>query len=429
LAGPGALAPHERLARWADQSLPILLTLLLVALTVSITAVGALTGLLILATLLTFAHPAFRTGVRPPLVAPMLGFALVTLASAVAAANPGTALFKSRSLLSLALFFVAARGFRSGAHVHRALRWFFGAIAIVSLYAVVQVWVCATSADLPGWVGWALRVQIETCRVTQPFFRAKGFFSIYMTLGGSLLIALSLLLSALGVGVGRRRAWLLGPVTVALVALALTYSRNAWLGIAAGILVLVVLTRRLVLLLPIALAVLAALILSPGITARLLSIADPQDPTARERLYFWEAGVRMVRAAPLLGFGPGGVRPNYPAFKHAEARKPVTGHLHNNLMQVAVERGLLGLAAWLWIWVGFFARAGRIYRDVPRARADDRALVAGSVAAVAGFLVAGLFEYNFGDAEVINLLWVVMAFPFVVAKAAQPSTPAAPARS
>ena len=40
--------------------------------------------------------------------------------------------------------------------------------------------------------------------------------------------------------------------------------------------------------------------------------------------------------------------------------------------------------------------------------------MAGSLAAVAGFLVAGLFEYNFGDSEVIGLLWVVMAFPFVV---------------
>jgi hypothetical protein len=45
---------------------------------------------------------------------------------------------------------------------------------------------------------------------------------------------------------------------------------------------------------------------------------------------------------------------------------------------------------------------------------DDRALVAGSLAAVGGFLVAGLFEYNFGDSEVIGLLWVVMAFPFVI---------------
>ena len=38
---------------------------------------------------------------------------------------------------------------------------------------------------------------------------------------------------------------------------------------------------------------------------------------------------------------------------------------------------------------------------------------------MAGFLVAGLFEYNFGDSEVIDLLWVVMAFPFVCSRQAR----------
>jgi hypothetical protein len=83
-------------------------------------------------------------------------------------------------------------------------------------------------------------------------------------------------------------------------------------------------------------------------------------------------------------------------------------------VQIAAERGVLGLAAWLAIWVAFFVQAGRIYTRLPATHDDDRALVAGSLAAVGGFLVAGLFEYNFGDSEVIGLLWVVMAFPFVV---------------
>jgi len=122
----------------------------------------------------------------------------------------------------------------------------------------------------------------------------------------------------------------------------------------------------------------------------------------------------MVLDAPLLGLGPGGVRRHYPEYKNPAARRPGTGHLHNNLVQIAAERGLLGLAAWLGIWIVFFVRAGRIYARLAAGRVDDRALVAGSLAAVSGFLVAGLFEYNFGDSEVIGLLWVVMAFPFVV---------------
>ncbi len=154
---------------------------------------------------------------------------------------------------------------------------------------------------------------------------------------------------------------------------------------------------------------------------RVLSITDRADPSATERIYFWAAGAHMVRDAPLLGLGPGGVKQHYPAYRDPAARRPGTGHLHNNLVQIAAERGLLGLAAWLAIWITFCVRAGRIYAALPAARVDDRALVAGSLAAVAGFLVAGLFEYNFGDSEVILLLWVVMSFPFVV----DPQAPAA----
>jgi O-antigen ligase len=108
------------------------------------------------------------------------------------------------------------------------------------------------------------------------------------------------------------------------------------------------------------------------------------------------------------------VKQRYPEYRNPAARRPATGHLHNNLVQIAAERGVLGLAAWLAIWIAFFVQAGRIYARLPATRDDDRALVAGSLAAVGGFLVAGLFEYNFGDSEVIGLLWVVMAFPFVV---------------
>ena len=43
-----------------------------------------------------------------------------------------------------------------------------------------------------------------------------------------------------------------------------------------------------------------------------------------------------------------------------------------------------------------------------------RALVCASLAGVAGFLVAGMFEHNFGDAEVVMLVYALMASPWVV---------------
>ena len=38
----------------------------------------------------------------------------------------------------------------------------------------------------------------------------------------------------------------------------------------------------------------------------------------------------------------------------------------------------------------------------------------GAIAAIAAFLGAGLFEYNFGDTEVLLVACVLMAMPFVV---------------
>ena len=39
----------------------------------------------------------------------------------------------------------------------------------------------------------------------------------------------------------------------------------------------------------------------------------------------------------------------------------------------------------------------------------------GSVAAIAGFLVTGLTEWSFGDAEVVLIAWTLAALPFGVA--------------
>jgi O-antigen ligase len=411
-----AVVAAPRLSRIADRALAPLLTVLLVALMTSITLVGIVTGLVIVAGLARLADPALRARDRVPLAWPLLAFVAVTLLSALHAERPGVALFESKQLLGIALFLAAVNGFHGGDDVRRALRWWLVAVAVVSVHALAQVWACGSGAPLPDWAAWLLRVRLDQCRAN-PLFRAKGFFSIYMTLGGSLLVALSLILAPLAVGV---RAWFRpGLLTggLAAVALALTYVRSAWLGLGVAVVVLAGLTRRWALLLLLLAATAIGLVASASLQTRLLSMADRTDPSATERMYFWAAGWRMIRDAPLLGLGPGGVKRHYPEYRDPAARRPGTGHLHNNVMQIAAERGLLGLAAWLGIWIAFFARAGRIYAALPAVRADDRALAVGSLAAVAGFLVAGLFEYNFGDSEVIGLVWVVMAFPFVVESA------------
>ena len=402
-------------ARVAERCRPALLTLLLIALLTSITGIGILTALLALATLARLTDGDARARYQLPLAVPILAFLLVSLASALVSEHRSTSLLYLRHLHLIALFFIAANEFRSGAEIRRALWWFGATIVVVSIYAMLQTLVCTTTVAVPEWIARALKLRLATCR--QPSvepFRAKGFFSIYMTLGGSLVVALALLLGTVVLGTDRRRPAIQSGFAV--VALGLTYVRNAWLGLGAVLAVLVLLSRRWILVAGAAALVALVLLVPFPLRAKMISMFDPASPSASERFYFWKAGVRMLQDAPLLGLGPGAVKIEYPAYKDPAARRGGTSHLHNNFVQIAAERGLVGLAAWCAIWAVFFVKAARIYARLSPARVDDRALVGGSLAAVAGFLVAGLFEYSFGDSEVIALVWVVAAFPFVIAR-------------
>ena len=101
---------------------------------------------------------------------------------------------------------------------------------------------------------------------------------------------------------------------------------------------------------------------------RFRSMSDPGEAGIKERVYMWRSGVSMWRERPLLGWGPGGVKREYPRYALPEAFKQRTGHVHNTPLQILVERGLLGLAAWLAIWIAFYRRAIGTLRQAHRSR-------------------------------------------------------------
>ena len=130
----------------------------------------------------------------------------------------------------------------------------------------------------------------------------------------------------------------------------------------------------------------------------------------------WKSGLAMARDHLMTGIGPGQVKRVYPQYAAPEVVNKTRGHLHNTPIQILVERGILGLAAWLGLFGAFFVRAVRAARRAREPR--DRALVTGAIAAIAGFLVAGLFEYNFGDTEVLLVALFMMSIVFVIEREA-----------
>jgi len=383
---------------------------LLVALAAGLAASITLaeTTLVVLALWLVFGpRPAGTLRIRWPLLAPFAAFALWTLVAALASGRPRESLLSSRGLLTLGAFYVVLHVLGDGHVARRFANGLFIAVAVVALVSIVQVSFCAAEGTVES-SGALVRLVFRKCA------RARGFFSIYMTLAGVLTLVLVSALPRLARG-GRALAWALPAWLASVLALGFTSVRGAWLGFAVGgIGCTLALRRRWLVLAALMLVVVGAVAVEPRTLKRLRSVGDFNDDTTRDRLAMLEAGLRVAAAHPITGIGPGQIKRLYPTLASPEALRRSTSHLHDTPLQIVAERGIPGLAAWIAIWVAFFGAAGRVLGRIPSEDDEARGLVLGSMAAIAAFLVAGLFEYNFGDTEVLLVALTLMSFPFVI---------------
>jgi O-antigen ligase len=133
---------------------------------------------------------------------------------------------------------------------------------------------------------------------------------------------------------------------------------------------------------------------------------DLHDPTNRDRVAMLREGAAMVRTHPLTGVGPNMVERVYEIYRDPTAVEKVNPHLHNVPMQIAAERGLPALGVWIWFIVSATGALMAVRRH-----SRHPSLPAAGLAAVAGMLAAGLFEYNFGDSEFLMLFLVLVTLP------------------
>src|SRR5206468_1307100 len=159
----------------------------------------------------------------------------------------------------------------------------------------------------------------------------------------------------------------------------------AWVGACAAAAVLLTLKDfRLLAALPVLAAVLFASA-PTTVQARFMSIFNMQDPTNRDRVAMIREGGEMIRAHPVLGVGPNMVEQLYPEYRVPDAGGKVNPHLHNVPLQIAAERGLPALAAWLAFIVLLASDLVKIFHTN-----NGRFLAATGLAAVVAMLAAGL---------------------------------------
>ena len=319
---------------------------------------------------------------------PLLAYGAATLVSAALSPDPRTSLTDCKQLVLFLLVPLVYR-FVNRQRSHTLISVVITCAAVSAVFGIVQYGI------------------LHYDNLGQ---RPQGTLGHWMTYSGLLMVVIGLAIARVVFGnMGRTWAALVLPALG--VAVAVTFTRGAAIGACAAVALLFALKDfRLFALLPIVAAIF--IVIAPGpIARRYQSMFNMNDPTVRDRYTMLRIGERMIRSHPLTGVGPNMVQRLYRDYTGSDSLVGPDGvthinpHLHNDFLQVAAERGLPAFALWLWFIVA-------LLRDVwRRFNAGQRELAATAMATIVALLTAGLFEYNFGDSEVLMLFLTIVTLP------------------
>lgn len=188
---------------------------------------------------------------------------------------------------------------------------------------------------------------------------------------------------------GRRSRWPMGILLgISSVLLLLTLTRTAIVVAVLGVLVLAVVQRRRSLAIALVAVALVSAVALPTVAARFAvlsstassSTSSADGPSGNSliwRVNYWTEVLPLANANPVTGIGLSQTQ-----YNTESAKQP-----HNDFLRAYVETGLVGLGAFIAMFVGLLVTARRAMRAAARGTLEH-AVAAGSLAATTGFLFA-----------------------------------------
>ncbi len=338
-------------------------------------------------------------------------FALVGLAACSSVAKTGSLSVLPLYGLYLATFYLAAMLPRP-----RDVSWLLGGLLLAGMLAGLMGLLQYKSGIQTSlsWIDLKQAEEIKT-RVFGPFDN-PNIFAEYLTF----VLPVALVLWLTERRFGGKLIWT-GVAVVTGAALVATFSRGGWLAALTGVLVLGLVWEPRLLVLT-ALVAMALPALAPQqVVSRAASIGSLEDSSNVFRLSIWAASLKMIAAYWLTGIGPGTA-----AFNQVYPRFMIAGtpaiHSHNLYLQLALELGVPGLLAFLWLLLAVFSRS---FMVLPRLSYHDRGVLAALLAALTGFLLHGAVDNVWYSPKLTLLFWLTLGLAVAMGKGAGGSAGAA----
>ena len=255
-------------------------------------------------------------------------------------------------------------------------------------------------------------------------WRATGFFNHWVTYAEVLQLIASLALG-LFLAVREKKSLLIVAVIGLVFALGMTVTRASWIGFAISVVVMLSLTVTRRTLLIVAACALPLILVSVVVLQQKRGIGffDRRDQSTSWREMVWREGFELLVSKPrhlLVGVGMDSIKGHWREWGLFDNGRQPIGHMHSNLLQIGLERGVPALVVWL-ILIGLYVR---LLWKIVRRETDgfSRGLALGALGGTIGFFASGLVHYNWGDSEVVTIFYFIMGLCLVVERTNQQAT-------
>lgn len=342
---------------------------------------------------------------RAPLTIPILIFVLAVTLSGWANGGVLEAWRSFTSLRGMLVYFWAYQAFSAKPELKEK-----AIICALSVGAVAGVW--ATIQQITGFHPHGFRYLQGTGFLGGPMAFA-GLMQIFSMLAFGLSINKSF--ETLRPPFSKKRVFIFVALGNAL-GILFAAERSAWLGVIVALLCSTMLlsfrtTFRTVIMLLTVAALLWCTV--PVVQQRLAPLVNWQnDVSLRVRLQLWRESCQIFADKPVFGVGirnfPHHVIPEALGMGHA-----ALDHAHSNYLHILATTGTVGSAAYLFLFLSVLLTA---FSNFKHSLACDRenqtgrwsaqtGIEFGILAGVISLLVSGIFEYNFGTAQIRLAQW------------------------
>lgn len=118
-----------------------------------------------------------------------------------------------------------------------------------------------------------------------------------------------------------------------------------------------------------------------------------------ERVQLWKGTLGVIKRYPVLGIGPDTL----------QLMNVGTDKAHNDFLDVAVTRGLIGLAIYLWLIVWYIRKASQ---SISQAKGEKKYVLLSLLVCVIGYLIQN--QVSFGLDCILSLFWMTLGMTAAV---------------